>query len=93
MMQEFAEFAKNISLHIAGCNPEDLDAMFNQPYALDRDMTVCEYVCEQRRKFKECVNIKRFVRWTDEDRFKWPEEEPPTPPKSPAVAMRLSVVK
>ena len=91
-MSEFNAFAKNLCHHIAGYQPENVEALLKQPYAQDKDITVKEYMDQHAALWQEHLRIMRFVRWSDEDEQDWPEQEP-TPPKGPAAVMHIRGVK
>ncbi|WP_395373464.1 hypothetical protein [Marinicella sp. W31] len=91
-MPEFKAFANNLCHHIAGHEPEDIDVLMEQPYALDQDLTVTDYIKQHASLWQERIRIMRFVRWSHEDPQQWSEEEP-TPPKGSAVVKRLKVLK
>lgn len=81
---ECSALAKNIAMHIAATNPSNIEELMKQPYVKNTSIDVQHYLAEVSTDLGEKITITRFVRWDDEP------EQPSTPPKSPAVAMRVS---
>jgi elongation factor Ts len=82
---EFQDLSRDIALHIAGLNPVDVEGLLNQPFARDHNVTVARVLKDAAERLKENIVVRRFVRWDAES----PPDEPPTPPKTPAVAIRF----
>lgn len=76
--EKFIEFANKLAMHIAGMSPKYLTAdqlsadekgqekelaLMSQPFVLDNDKTVDEYVTEQIANFKENIQIGKFCRF------------------------------
>jgi translation elongation factor EF-Ts len=83
----FLAIARSIAMHIAASGPESLDALLNESYLVDPDITVAELLRESAIVLQTCFAITRFVRWTTE------LEEPtqfPDPPRAPAIIQRVA---
>lgn len=82
--EEFGIFVNNIALQIAAMAPIDVDALLKQSFVKDSSLSIGQLVSDARQKFRERVDVTRFVRWSTEE----PEHpEHPTPPRTPAVIM------
>ena len=82
---EFQELSRSLAMHIAGLDPESLDALLVQAYAKDPAITVAQALAAGSAQLGERISITRFVRWVNEPPR---PPDPPVPPKDPAVAMR-----
>ena len=83
---EFRELSHGLAMHIAGLDPESLDALLVQAYAKDPAVTVAQVLAAGSAQLGERISITRFLRWINEPQR---PPDPPVPPKDPAVAMRL----
>jgi elongation factor Ts len=83
---EFQELSRGLAMHIAGLDPESLDALLLQRYAKDLAITVAQALAAGSAQLGERISVTRFVRWINEAQR---PPDPPNPPKDPAAAMRL----
>ena len=60
---DFKDFVKNVTLHIASMNPTDVDDLLLQPFMLDDSMTIRQMLDQLVGKIGENIRIKRFVRF------------------------------
>lgn len=88
--EAFVQLARDLAMHIAASSPQDIDELRSQPFVKNTQVTVGERIAELSSALRERLDVVRFVRWDTE--FRMPEPEP-TPPRDPAVAVRLKVVK
>jgi len=82
---EFLEFARNIAMHIAASNPQNVAELLKQAFIRDPATRVETILGLLADKLSERITITRFVRWADE-----PPPQEPVPPDRPAMAMRVS---
>jgi elongation factor Ts len=61
--EEFRVLAKEIAMHITAFNPEDIDALLEQPFVMNGDITVQGRLDEAVQKFGERVVVSRFSRF------------------------------
>lgn len=61
--EPFKEFVKNLAMHIAAADPDDLDALLAQPYVRDDSRTVGDLVTELIGRVGENVRVTRFARF------------------------------
>ena len=59
---EFVTLAREIAMHIAAMNPEQVDDLLKQPYIKDESKTIHDLLNEATQKFGERVEVSRFVR-------------------------------
>jgi elongation factor Ts len=59
---EFKELVKDLTLHIAASDPEDLDELLEQPFVKDSAKTVGDVVQEANAKLGENIVVRRFSR-------------------------------
>jgi elongation factor Ts len=83
---EFTEFTRDLAMHIAGLSPDSVEALLGQAWARDPSNTVSAVVAEVCKVLGERITVTRFVRWDNEP---VPPSPSPTPPRDPAVAVRL----
>jgi elongation factor Ts len=83
---EFRELSHGLAMHIAGLDPESLDALLVQAYAKNPAVTVAQVLAAGSAQLGERISITRFLRWTNEPQR---PPDPPTPPKNLAMVMRL----
>jgi len=85
-VDDFVSFTRDIALHIAATNPNDVPDLLQQGFVKDPDVTIEKLVQQTIIKFGENIKITRFTRWDTEPS---PPGNDGSPPKGPAVAMRL----
>lgn len=61
---EFKSVGRDIAMHIAAMNPEDLPALLEQPFIKDPSLKVADLVNNVVQKFGERSEIGRFVRFS-----------------------------
>jgi elongation factor Ts len=83
---DFLELSRAVAMHIAALNPESLEALLQQTYVKDSTISVGEALSKGSTLLGERISIIRFIRW---DKDPVPPPQDPTPPKDPAVAMKL----
>ena len=59
---EFKELVKDLTLHIAASEPEDVRSLLDQPYVKDPEKKVGEHIKEHIAKLGENIVIRRFSR-------------------------------
>lgn len=59
---EFKELVKDLTLHIAASDPEDIQELLAQPYIKNPDQTVEDLIKEHIAKLGENIVIRRFSR-------------------------------
>lgn len=60
---DFKQFVKNLTLHIASMNPTDVNDLLSQPYFLDDTSTIRQLLDQMVGKIGENIQIKRFARF------------------------------
>ncbi len=60
---EFKELVKDLTLHIAASEPEDVKTLLQQPFVKDPEKTVGDYVKEHIAKLGENIVVRRFSRF------------------------------
>jgi len=88
--QAFSGISKDLAMHIAATNPENIEALLAQPFVKDDSVTVEQWLAEASVMLEDKIEISRFVRWDTEPGAKPPQ--PSEPPSGPAVVMRLKRV-
>lgn len=81
----FMTTAKDIALHIAATPSASLEALLQQPFVKNPDVTVNHLLTETSSILRERISIVRFVRW--QTALERPGQ--PEPPPSPANVVRL----
>ena len=61
--EDFIAFTKNLAMHIAALNPENVQALLAQPFVKDAGKTVQDLLNELVSKIGENTQINRFVRF------------------------------
>jgi len=61
--EPFREFVKNVAMHIAAAEPENVDLLLTQPYVRDETRTIGDLVTELIGRVGENVRITRFARF------------------------------
>lgn len=59
---EFKELVKDLTLHIAASEPEDIDELLDQEFVKDPSKTVGDIVKEANAKLGENIVVRRFSR-------------------------------
>ncbi|MBI2008860.1 translation elongation factor Ts [Candidatus Saccharibacteria bacterium] len=59
---EFKELVKDLCLHIAASEPEDVKMLLDQPFVKNPEITVGDYIKEHVAKLGENIVIRRFAR-------------------------------
>jgi translation elongation factor EF-Ts len=59
----FAEFARNLSMHISAANPDSVQALLEQPYVFEPSVTVHAALRAVSDKVHGDIAVTRFVRW------------------------------
>src|SRR3990167_1641584 len=60
---EFKELVKDLTLHIAASEPEDVRSLLDQPYVKDPEKKVGELIKEHIAKLGENIVVRRFSRF------------------------------
>lgn len=61
--EEFKALARDIAMHITAANPESPEALLEQPFIKNPDMTIRAMIDGAMQKFGEKIEISRFVRF------------------------------
>jgi elongation factor Ts len=61
--EEFQLFVHNLAMHIAASDPIDIEALLQQPYIKNPQITIGNYLSEMIQKFGENLEISRFIRY------------------------------
>ena len=59
---EFKELVKNLCLHIAASEPQNIEELLKQPFVKNPDQTVGDYIKEHIAKLGENIVVRRFSR-------------------------------
>lgn len=86
-VDEFLSFAHDLALHIAATDPTDIPDLLQQSFVKNLDITIEKLIQQTIDKYRENIKVTRFIRWDTEEPM-YPDNDG-TPPKNPAVAMRL----
>jgi len=62
--EEFVALAKDIALHIAASEAEDVAALLTEPYVKDDSKTIQVLIESAVQKFGERIEIEKFVRYS-----------------------------
>jgi elongation factor Ts len=81
----FLQLSHSLAMHVAACDPDTVDTLLEQPFVKDNSILVKTVLSEASQSLGERITVTRFIRW--DQAVKLPEN--PTPPKRPAVVMRL----
>ncbi|BAV98472.1 hypothetical protein [Lysobacter enzymogenes] len=87
---EFAEFAREVSLQVAAMAPVDVAALLAQPSIKRADATIGELLAVLSAQLGEPVAVTRFVRWSVEDAPVRQEEPDPSHPTASAATLRAA---
>lgn len=60
---DFIKFSKDLAMHIAAMNPENVESLLAQPYVRDASKTIKDLLNELVAKIGENTVINRFVRY------------------------------
>ena len=58
----FTDLVKDISMHIAASEPQDVNELLEQPFVKNPDQTVADYVKDHAARLGENIVIRRFSR-------------------------------
>lgn len=61
--EDFIAFTRNLAMHIAALNPENVQALLAQPFVKDASKTIQDLLNELVAKIGENIQINRFVRF------------------------------
>ncbi len=61
--EAFREFVKNVAMHVAAADPDDVDGLLAQPYVRDEARTVGDLLTELIGRVGENCRIARFARF------------------------------
>jgi elongation factor Ts len=61
--EEFVQLAKDIAMHVTAFIPESVDALLEQPFIMDGDITVATRLDQAVQKFGERTVVTRFERF------------------------------
>lgn len=84
--EEFLAMSRDLAMHVAASDPDSLDSLLRQPFARDPDKSVSMILANASERLGERITITRFVRWDQEPKR---PTEGSTPPRNPAMAVRL----
>jgi len=73
--KEFLSFVDNLAMHVAAQNPETMEELLQQSWLLDDKKTVQDLVKENKKMFKEAIEIVSFIRWTLDPEVKKEEKK------------------
>ncbi len=59
---EFKDLVKDLTLHIAASEPENVEDLLNQPFVKNPDQTVEDVIKEHNAKLGENIIVRRFNR-------------------------------
>jgi translation elongation factor EF-Ts len=82
---EFLAFARDLAMHVAAFSPESVEGMLRQTFVRDTTKTVGQVLLSTCSELEERIVVTRFVKWDNDV----PPSDLPTPPRDPAVAVRL----
>ena len=60
---DFIAFTKNVAIHIAAMNPENTQALLQQPFVKEASKTIQDLLNELVAKIGENIQISRFIRF------------------------------
>ncbi len=60
--EDFCAFAKNVAMHIAAMNPENVQSLLAQPYVRDAGKSIQDLLNELVAKIGENIVVSRFTR-------------------------------
>ncbi len=61
---DFKSLARNIAMHIAAMDPENLEELLNQQFIKNQEVTIKDLLDEAMQKFGEKMAIGRFARFS-----------------------------
>ncbi|NDF13637.1 MAG: elongation factor Ts, partial [Proteobacteria bacterium] len=62
--EEFVSAANQVAMHIGAMEPADIEALMEQPFIMNPELTVKQVIDGLVQKTGERVEIGRFVRYT-----------------------------
>ena len=60
---DFIAFTKNLAMHIAAMNPENVQALLSQPFVKDASKNIQDLLNELVAKIGENIQVNRFIRF------------------------------
>jgi elongation factor Ts len=60
---EFQELVKDICLHTAASDADDVDSLLDQPFVKNPEQTLSDYIKEYIAKLGENIMVRRFTRY------------------------------
>jgi elongation factor Ts len=61
--EEFIKFSRDVAIHIAAMNPENVQALLQQPFVKDPAKSIQDLLNELVAKIGENIKVGRFVRY------------------------------
>ncbi len=61
--EDFCKFTREVAMHIAAMNPENVEALLQQPYVKDPGKSIQDLLNELVAKIGENIRVGRFVRY------------------------------
>jgi len=61
--EDFCKFTRDVAMHIAAMNPENVQALMQQPYVKDPGKNIQDLLNELVAKIGENIKVGRFVRY------------------------------
>ena len=83
---EFLALSTDLAMHVAASNPESLESLLCQSFVREPAKTVGVILETASAQLGERITVTRFIRWDQQPK---PPTEESTPPRSPAIAIRL----
>ena len=62
--EEFKSLARDISMQVSAMNPESTEALLEQTFIKNPEMTITNLIQSATQKFGEKIEISRFVRYS-----------------------------
>ncbi len=67
--EDFCKFTRDLALHIAAMNPENVQALLQQPYVKDQGKNIQDLLNELVAKIGENIVVGRFARFKVGEKF------------------------
>ena len=77
----------NVALHIAACDPVNVDELFSEAFVKNPDKNISDLLSEVSDSVSDKITVTRFVRWDTEENKPSPNN-PPSEPASNVVLIR-----
>ena len=61
--EDFSKFTRELAMHIAAMNPENVEALLKQPFVKDSSKSVQDLLNELVAKIRENIMVGRFIRY------------------------------